>query len=270
MARSSRIKHPPGSVFVQLHRWLIDVVGDAGAAVIGTLDFWDRSREAEGEWLGRNRDDIVYHLSGIVGRDRVFKALDDLIDRGWVEKRESRVMLEKNFTTRHELRLVAAKINAFLTSWNQEAGSPEIRRPGLLSSGLQVQEPTLLIEGLKEVNHHQRKSQGVGGTPHVWSEAAALEIENEGKQRPIRNLPGLRRAILARYADEGGPSAETMEMLRVRLEAMRRAAEREAAREATDAAAAQERHPGPPPSSDLGKKWQRVRAKAIAKEVGRS
>lgn len=106
----------------------------------------------------------------------------------------------------------------------------------------------------QDINHHQPG----GGVPQGWEEAAALEIELEGKQREIKNLPGLKRAILNRYRAEGGPGAAVLGLLATRREATRQASARQAAREVADKAAVVAAA-GPPAGSPLGRALARAR-----------
>ncbi len=211
MARESRIAHPPGAIFVMLYRWAIDHIGEAGSAVLSTVEFWDRAHDQGGEWLGRTRDDIVHHLQGIVGRDRVHHSLDELVKRGWIQRREFRINCGNNFTIRHDLRLVPDTINQFLSglySTFQKPGVPETRKPEFLSSGHQYQRPTNKRKKLdKEVHHHPN---GGNHWQDEWNAALEFEVDTERRQRPIVNLAGFKQVIRARYIYVGGPDADVL------------------------------------------------------------
>lgn len=74
MARDSRIPHPAGGRFLQLHRWAVDALGKNGAAVLGTVDFLDRAAPRAGMAVA-SRTELIAELAGFVGRDAVDAAL---------------------------------------------------------------------------------------------------------------------------------------------------------------------------------------------------
>lgn len=125
MARSSKIKHPPGDIFFMAYAWSVKVVGKNAAFLLGYLDFLDQ-RNSRPSLLLASRAEIIAGVQGIVGRDGVDKALDLLVDLGWVNKKECREV-SQNIRTWYEYSLAPDKINVYLDGDHQEGRLPEIR-----------------------------------------------------------------------------------------------------------------------------------------------
>jgi hypothetical protein len=115
-----------------LHHYLVKRFGFAAAAVLGLLDFWDRSKPRPGMPLA-SRSRIIADLEGVVGRDAVDRALKTLLAAGIICKIKNITPGEKNLAVTVEYALDAAAVaretEAPRDSWNQEP-------PGLLESGL--------------------------------------------------------------------------------------------------------------------------------------
>lgn len=77
MSRTSRIPHPPGTRYVPIYAWACTRFGLAGAAIIGLLEFLDRVEELPEQPLA-SRARIIADLQGLVGRNAVDAALDEL------------------------------------------------------------------------------------------------------------------------------------------------------------------------------------------------
>lgn len=126
--RDSRIKHPLGGRLLLLRFWAVDSLGFAPAAVLGLLDWLDRSQESAGEPLA-SRTRIVAALEGIVGRNAVDHALDQLCEQHLVVKVEQREWGGRNYQTRHVYSLDVDAINAYLDSRYPGIGTPGIPVP---------------------------------------------------------------------------------------------------------------------------------------------
>jgi hypothetical protein len=98
--RESRIPHPPGERFVQLHVWAVTDAGFAPAAILGLLDFFDRRNEHPGELLA-TRARIIADLQGIVGRNAIDFALAKLVRLQWIRLHEITTTTGTNITTTH-------------------------------------------------------------------------------------------------------------------------------------------------------------------------
>lgn len=126
MSRTSRIKHPPGGRFVQLHAWAVEAEGREVAAVLGLLDFLDRAQPDAGRTLC-GPDRIIEELRGIVGRDAVRRAIARLVELRWVTERRRTTPNARstNIVTHVGYAVNAEAINEFLRNpGNQE--SPEL------------------------------------------------------------------------------------------------------------------------------------------------
>lgn len=122
MAINSRIGHPKGASFVQIQRWIVVELGLPCAAVIGHLDFLDSATVEAGQPLA-TRQRIIADLEGIIGRNCVDKAIQTLVELGWLVKIE-RTTVNKNITTWFEFALDAEAINNYLS------GKPGVPKPG--------------------------------------------------------------------------------------------------------------------------------------------
>jgi hypothetical protein len=123
MSRNSRLHHPAGGVFIQVQQWAVKSVGFAQAAVLGLLDFLDSAQDSPGQPLA-TRQRIIAELEGLVGRNNVDKALDELAARGWVTKIE-RQAVQRNIVYWYDFALNPEKINEDL-----EAGIPGFPKSG--------------------------------------------------------------------------------------------------------------------------------------------
>lgn len=140
--RESRLPHPPGGRFLILHDWAVRILGRAGAAVLGVIDFLDRREETPGAWVA-SRARIVADLEGFVGRNAVDEALEDLVHRGWLRRKNYVEQGSKNLIRRVQFSLDADAVSKFFavdadgkvksdlpksgfpTSRNRETGNPD-------------------------------------------------------------------------------------------------------------------------------------------------
>lgn len=111
--RSSRIPHPPGRRIYLIHQWALTVLGFAGAAVLGVLDFLDRTQPQPHQFIC-TRTRLIADLEGVVGKNKVDEALAQLIKLGWVVRQEETVWGQRNLQTRHRYALRPDAIAEFL------------------------------------------------------------------------------------------------------------------------------------------------------------
>ena len=111
--RSSRIPHPPGGRIYLIHHWALTAIGFAGAAVLGVLDFLDRTQPWPHQFIC-TRTRLIADLEGLVGKNKVDEALAQLIKLGWVVRREETVWGQRNLQTRHRYALRPDAIAEFL------------------------------------------------------------------------------------------------------------------------------------------------------------
>ena len=111
--RSSRIPHPPGGRIYLIHHWALTVLGFAGAAVLGVLDFLDRTQPQPHQFIC-TRTRLIADLEGLVGKNKVDEALAQLIKLGWVVRKEETVWGQRNLQTRHRYALRPDAIAEFL------------------------------------------------------------------------------------------------------------------------------------------------------------
>ena len=111
MSRVSRIQHPPGGRFFMIHQWLLDQFGKAPATVLGYLEFLDRAQDTpEAPLASATR--IIVALEGFVGRDAVFKALDLLVEGGYLKRVEDVGMGDRNIERRVRYALCGGALSA--------------------------------------------------------------------------------------------------------------------------------------------------------------
>ncbi len=124
--RASRIAHPPGGRYLQIHHWQVREVGFAPAAVVAEIDFHDR-RATEAGQVAVTRAELVGALQGMVGRNAVDAALKTLCVRGWILRREVQT-IRANLTTTHEYVLCPEAIRppGSPASRNRDTGDPRI------------------------------------------------------------------------------------------------------------------------------------------------
>lgn len=240
--RDSRIPHPLGGRFVQLHVWAVEAVGFSAAAVLGLLDYLDRRADRPGEMLA-TRARVIADLQGVVGRNSVDRALDDLAARGWVELHEI-TATGANITTTYWYSLHADAVAQHL----RDCGKAGVPNPGRRKSrnrdrnrdrgGDADQLPDVDIDVQQ---HAQRTGAAARGTKarrvrssgvvtyydHDVIEAERLEVETPPEE--------LRTAVTALHA--AGREAVPGRVAR-ELEQRRRAANKEERRRAEAARAA--------------------------------
>lgn len=101
--RSSRIPHPPGGRIFLIHHWALMALGFSGAAVLGVLDFLDRTQARPLQFIC-TRTRLIADL----------EALAELIKLGWVVRQEETVWGQRNLQTRHYYALRADAVAEFL------------------------------------------------------------------------------------------------------------------------------------------------------------
>lgn len=111
--RSSRIPHPPGGRIFLIHHWALMALGFSGAAVLGVLDFLDRTQTRPFQF-NCTRTRLIADLEGLVGKNKVDEALAQLIKLGWVMRQEETVWGQRNLQTRHRYALCADAVAEFL------------------------------------------------------------------------------------------------------------------------------------------------------------
>ena len=109
----SSIKHPPRATFVQMHAWVVRVVGRDAAAVLGQLDFLDRAQPATGLVVA-TRQRLLADLEGLVTKYGLDKSLPLLVEKGWIFCKETEEVRGRNLTKIHEYGLNVSKINEYL------------------------------------------------------------------------------------------------------------------------------------------------------------
>ncbi|MBP8237127.1 MAG: hypothetical protein KAX63_05345 [Pseudomonas sp.] len=96
-----------------IHHWALTAIGFAGAAVLGVLDFLDRTQPWPHQFIC-TRTRLIADLEGLVGKNKVDEALAQLIKLGWVVRREETVWGQRNLQTRHHYALCPDTVAEFL------------------------------------------------------------------------------------------------------------------------------------------------------------
>lgn len=242
--RLSRIPHPPGERFLQIHSWAVREVGKAAAAVLAVVDFLDRAQEKAGTPVA-SRTRIIADLEGFVGRDAIDDALVRLVALGWLCRHELTTLGTANLITRVEYALDADAIATSLQGTialrptgspdSRTSGTPEIRTSGSPESrtGNRPETRSPQKEKEKEDHHHLGVDGrlGGGGERSDWQEAASIEIEiAAASPRGVRNPAALKKSIMARYSEQGGPDSEVLAEVERRRNAAKRLVAQEASR----------------------------------------
>lgn len=132
MSRTSRIRHPSGGRFIQLHAWAVGAVGRDGAAVLGLMDFLDRAQDQPGRPLA-SRSRIIADLQGLVGRNAIDGALARLVDLDWLRLHVDTRVKQRNLSTTHYYSLNAAAVTEYVVK--HVSGSPDFGKAGFPISG---------------------------------------------------------------------------------------------------------------------------------------
>lgn len=204
MSRTSRIPHPPGSRFVSLYHWAVRRFGIGGAAVLGLLDFLDRAHDAPEQPLA-SRARIIADLEGIVGRNGVDRALQDLVAAGVIHRNEETAMGRRNWETRVEYSLNITGLRQLLaTPENGSYGDSRNRElPGLPESGTDPGPirgvPYKDIEVEEDVYKEAAPRAGARGSDG----AAAADLATEQKRKHPRRTAN---KIECWYPSEDGPA----------------------------------------------------------------
>lgn len=106
-----------------LRTWIVREVGVAAAAVVDALDFLDRREDRAGQYVA-TRTRIISDLQGVVSRQSVDGALRQLVEFGWVERREVTAPGQRNIQTTHHYSLNSDAINAWI-SRSSKNGTPD-------------------------------------------------------------------------------------------------------------------------------------------------
>jgi hypothetical protein len=132
VSRTSRIRHPSGGRFIQLHAWAVGTVGRDGAAVLGLMDFLDRAQDQPGRPLA-SRSRIIADLQGLVGRNSIDGALARLVDLDWLRLHVDTRVKQRNLSTTHYYSLNAAAVTEYVVK--HVSGSPDFGKAGFPVSG---------------------------------------------------------------------------------------------------------------------------------------
>lgn len=132
MSRTSRIRHPSGGRFIQLHAWAVGAVGRDGAAVLGLMDFLDRAQDQPGRPLA-SRSRIIADLQGLVGRNAIDGALARLVDLNWLRLHVDTRVKQRNLSTTHYYSLNTAAVTEYVVKY--VSGSPDFGKAGFPISG---------------------------------------------------------------------------------------------------------------------------------------
>lgn len=116
MPRASRIRHPSGGRFIQLHAWAVGAVGREGAAVLGLMDFLDRVQDQPGKPLA-SRSRIIADLQGLAGRNAIDDALARLVDLDWLRLHVDTQVKQRNLSTTHYYSLNAAAVTEYVVKF---------------------------------------------------------------------------------------------------------------------------------------------------------
>jgi hypothetical protein len=202
MSRTSRIPHPPGSRFVSLYHWAVRRFGIGGAAVLGLLDFLDRAHDVPEQPLA-SRARIIADLEGIIGRNGVDRALQDLVAAGVIRRNEETSMGRRNWETRVEYSLNIAGLRQLLASTeNGSYGESRDREfPGVPESGTDLG----LIRGVAYKNLEVKEDVYKEAAPRAPARgpAAAADPAIEQKRKHPRRTAN---KIECWYPSEDGPA----------------------------------------------------------------
>ncbi len=122
MSRSSRIPHPRGGRFVKIYEWAVRLFGLHEAAVIGVMDFLDSAQEKPNQPVA-SAARLIADLEGIVGKNSVYRAIEDLCSVGIIKKHSLISLGKRNIERRVEYSLDADEIAKIL-------GTPETGSSG--------------------------------------------------------------------------------------------------------------------------------------------
>lgn len=179
MARESRIRHPPGELFVCGHRWVAKQEGLAVALVLGALDFLDRAREQPGEPVA-TRARIQVELDGFLGRDAIDKALRRLVELTWIRRHERCEVGRANLVRVVEFSLVGNSV------------IPGVRNSGRREYGVQDGNP----DGSPSSVYTKEKEPNIPPPPvselfeaALWEASSGGKLIGEGWKRTV--LPRL-------------------------------------------------------------------------------
>lgn len=191
MSLTSRIPHPPGSRYVPIYTWAVARFGFSGAAIIGLLEFFDRAEDMPGQPLA-SRARIIADLEGVVGRNSVDNALEDLVQRGAIT-RHIEIRPGKNNITRlvrYGLDLAGiaciisgSKIGSSGKSLNRESREfPEsVPKPG----------PEQVVPYKEEIETEIEEAAPRAHARGTDSAAASSEVSNAKRQHPDRSRLGI-------------------------------------------------------------------------------
>lgn len=202
-ARESRINHPRGSVFIQLHVWAVQAFGRDGAAIIGALDFLDRAQEHGGQ-LVASRARLLADLEGLVSRYALDRALSDLVRLKLIKRVEREMFLTKNLTKTHFYALQTDAINKFIKERNIDVLNSERRRDEsgtdscseiATGAGSESRTSTVLKEEIKEEREIERPMASV--VPGALSNELIRLAISAAKRNPRTDIESDQAAISA-------------------------------------------------------------------------
>lgn len=182
MARTSRISRRAGSLFVQLYHDDVRVLGRAGAAVLSSMEWLDRVEEEPGRFVG-TRARLVAHLQGVVGKNAVFAAVDQLVRLGILKERSATRINQAagNLTTWQEYALDAGRASDVLTG-NTEPGNPEM--PESVFPEMPESEPISEPEPGFSPSNNKKTEIAAAEKGAQRRAAACASVHKEWKRRP--------------------------------------------------------------------------------------
>lgn len=138
-----------------------------------------------------------------VSERSVRRALKKLESLGLLSRLPRRNPAGEVVTTAYQLAMPAASLAGGVPAAKLAGGRNADQRPLRAASTGQA------LAGKPPVNRQRTTTS----SERVWDAAADLEVELAGTTGVVRNRAALRRAILARYRQEGGPGPEVVAML---------------------------------------------------------
>lgn len=118
-ARTSRVPHPPGSLYLQTHFWVVRAIGKNAAFVLAAIEFLDRAQPVPFQPVV-TRERLIADLQHLISKNTLDAALADLVNLGWIRKIERFHGGETNLRHWHEYVLDGDAIAAYLAAAETE------------------------------------------------------------------------------------------------------------------------------------------------------
>jgi len=189
MARDSRIPHPPGGRFYQIHAWAIEAVGRAAATVLAEIDFLDRAQDRPGLPVA-TRARVVADLTGFAGEKSVDEALALLVERKWIVRHTVSEMGPRNLLTHHQYSLHADAVADYL-----QAAIPGVANLRSRESQKCAQK----CDSSNVVKEEEMQQQCSGNAAAPVQAAAVLSRKRAAQQKLRRERPS---GIVTYYHDD--------------------------------------------------------------------